>query len=491
MNAAVTSPAPAPGVPPPQPSPVSGRGGQPGTGAGGHPESGGGGQPGQPDARAEFWRDAKELARPALLYQGWVVLMLAIFDLVLAVLQGFSGGAIVILAVLSFCTVLGVTIGQGFAIARLRGSLLGCMSVVWLTLSCLITTPLAALGPFGGILLAVIWMTPIFVSGGVWSLASSRALFAAWVPLIYGTGAMFAIVERDGGVSEFEQGNKLAIWSISTALILFFTIGLLLAYLVARERHRLHRWRFGRYALLAGSITEKGAARPRLTMLGWVSVVLVGLGLTAGTLVIAPYLFRTGPEEGSGGQSEPQQGQGEPQQGQGEPQQGQGEPQEGEGEGEGNEMERAAQQLAQSVCPLLIGLLLFAGAAAVLARPVRRLVIIEYLRGAPFPVAPTTRIRMGWRLIEIALGDLGIEASPSLDASELVRRNTKRLAALDPELLERLTEAARIRDGVTYGLGIEPGSVERFAKDAERIFVIATNRVELSKEAENVFRDVR
>jgi len=472
VSAAVTSPPSAPRLPPPQPSPASGRGGQPGSGS-------------QPDARAEFWRDARELARPALLYQGWVVLMLAVFDFVIMVLEGFSPEGMVILAVLSFCTILGVTIGQGLAIARFRGSFLAIMSALWLTLSCFLSYPLAALGPFGGIAIAILWLTPIFVSGGVWSLASSRALFAAWVPLIYGTGAMFAIVERDGGVSEFEEGNKLAIWSISTALILFFTIGLLLAYLVARERHRLHRWRFGRYALLAGSITEKGAARPRLTMLGWVSVVLVGLGLTAGTLVIAPYLFRTGPEEGDG------QGQSEPQQGQGEPQQGRGEPQEGEGEGEeGNEMERAAQQLAQSVCPLLIGLLLFAGAAAVLVRPVRRLVIIEYLRAAPFPVAPTTRIRMGWRLIEIALGDLGIEASPSLDASELVARNAKRLAALDPELLERLTEAARIRDGVTYGLGIEPGSVERFAKDAERIFVIATNRVELSKEAENVFRDV-
>ena len=223
-------------------------------------------------------------------------------------------------------------------------------------------------------------------------------------------------------------------------------------------------------------------------MLGWVSLVLVGLGLTAGTLVIAPYLFRTGPEEGSGGGGQGQQQQQQQQgQGQGEPQQGQGEPQ----EGEGDEMERAAQQLAQSVCPLLIGLMLFAAAGAVLVRPVRRLVIFEYLRAAPFPVAPTTRIRMGWRLIEIALGDLGIEASPSLDASELVARHQRRLAALDPELLERLKDAARVRDRVTYGLGIEPGSVPRFAKDAERILVIATNRVELSTEAENVFRDVR
>lgn len=446
-------------------------------------------RPSREEARAAFFRDAKELARPALVYQAWVVLMLAIFDLVLLVLEGFSGEMFVLLAVLSVATLVGVALGQAMAIARLRGSFLGCLSLLWLTLSCLVTVPLASLGPFGGIAIGLLWLTPIFVSGGVWSLASSRALFAAWVPVIYGTGAMFAIVEHDDRVAAWESGDKLAIWSVSTALILFLTIGLLLAYLVARERHRLHLWRHGPRALLSGSITEKGAARPRLTMLGWVTVAGVGIGLTAGTLLIAPYLFRTGPEERREGQGETQQGQGETQQGQGEAQQGQGETEEGQGAGE--QVERAAEAVAQAMCPLLIGLLLVAGAAAVLVRPLRRLVIIEYLRAAPFPVSPTTRIRMGWRLIEISLGDLGIEGGPSMDASELVRRHERQLAALDPQLLEDLREAARLRDRITYGLGIEPGDVLRFAKDAERIFVIATNRVELQREAQNVFRDVR
>ncbi len=440
-------------------------------------------------ASAEWRRDLKELARPALLYQGWVLLMLVIFDLVIVVLNGPSPEGIIILGVLSLCTMLGVTIGQAFSIARLRGSFLGCGTAAWFSLMCILTAPLTALGPVGGFILAIVFLTPIFVSGGVWSLASSRALFAAWVPVIFGTGAMFAIIENDDALTDFDAGNKWAIWNVTSALILFVTIALLLVYLVARERHRLHRWRFGTRSLLAGSITEKGSARPRLTMLGWVAVIGVGLGLTAGTLLIAPYLFRTGPEESDQGQS---QGEPEPEPGRGQPEPGQGDPQQGQGqEEEGNEMERAARQLAQTICPLLIGLLLMAAGASVLVRPVRRLVIIESLRAVPFAVAPTTRIRMGWRLIEIALGDLGIEGGPSLDASELVRRNAGELTTLDPELYELLVDAARVRDRITYGLGIEPGSVQRFAKASERIFVLATNRVELKKEAENVFRDVR
>ena len=437
--------------------------------------------------RAEWVRDAKELARPALTYQAWVIVMLAVFDLVVFATEGFSSELFLMLGVLSVGTVVGVSLGQAMAIARLRGSFLGCMGLVWLTLACLVTVPLAGLGAIGIVLVGLAWIIPVFVSGGVWSLASSRALFAAWIPVIYGTGAMFTLVNHSDGVERWESGNKLAIWSIGTALILFFTIALLLAYLVQRERHRLHLWRFGPRALLAGSVTEKGAARPRLTLFGWVAVIAVGLSLTAGTLLIAPYLFRTGhPERES--QERSQQRQNTPQQGQTQPQEPQDQPQ--QEQNPGDELERALQSIAQAMCPLLIGLFLIAGAGAVLIRPIRRLAIIEYLRKAPIPVAPTTRIRMGWRLIEIGLGDLGIESDSSIDASALIARHAKQLEAIDTDLLKQLIEAARIRDRIAYGLGIEPGDVEKFARRAERIFVIATNRIELQREAKNVFRDV-
>lgn len=443
-------------------------------------------------AVASDWKsDAKELARPALTYQAWVIVMLAIFDLTLLATDGFSPESALILGVISFGTILGVTLGQAMAIARLRGSFLGCMSVFWTIIACLITTPLAALGPLGVGLLVLVWLVPIFVSGGVWSLASSRALFAAWVPVIYGTGAMFTIVNHSDALHRWESGDKLAVWSISTALILFFTIALLLAYLVQRERHRLHLWRFGSRSLLAGSVTEKGAARPRLTMLGWLAVITVGLSLTAGTLIIAPYLFRTSEEEGEG-QSQGQQQQNQGQQGQSQGQQGQnqGQQQQQQEPNAGDEAQRALQAIAQAMCPLLIGLFLITAAAAVLIRPIRRLAVIEYLRKAPIPVGPTTRIRMGWRLIEIGLGDLGIDADESVDASAWIARHQVQLQAIDAELLTQLREAARIRDRIAYGLGIEPGDVENFAMQADRIFVIATNRVELQREAQNIFRDV-
>lgn len=436
--------------------------------------------------RAQMKRDLAELARPALVYHAWVLVMLALFDLVILVLEGFDSGTFVILAVLSLSTVAGVAIGQALAIARLRGWFLGCATTIWYAGFCMITVPLAAMGPVGGIALAVLFLVPIFVSGGVWSLASSRALFAAWVPVIYGTGAIFAILERDDRVEQWEQGDKWAIWNVSTAIILFLTIALLLVYLVQRERHRLHRWRFAPRSLLAGSVVEKGAARPRLTTLGWVVVVVAGLVLTAGTLFIAPYLFRTGEEEGQG------QGEGDGQQQSGEGSSGspsgdEGEPQEGDA---AEQAERAARALAQAVCPMLVGLLLLSGMLAIAWRPVRRLVVIEVLRRPPFPVSPTTRIRLGWRLIEIGLGDLGIDRDPSVDASDLVRRHAAKLRALDEELHDRLIEAATLRDKVHYGLGIAGGDVERLTADAERIFVIATNRIDVQTEAKNVFRGV-
>lgn len=446
-----------------------------------------------PPPLASTWkRDLAELARPALTYLAWVLVMLAIFDFVMLVLEGFDGTTFLILGILSFSTVAGVLIGQALAIARIRGWTLGCATWAWYSAMCMMTMPMASLGELGGVILAVAFLTPIFVSGGAWSLASSRALFAAWVPLIYGTGAMFAILEHDDRVDVWEQGDKWAIWNVSTALILFLTIALLLVYLVMRERHRLHRWKNAPRALLAGTVTERGPARPRLTVLGWAAVIMGGLVLTAGTLFIAPYLFRTGPGEGEGdggsqGQEQQQQSEGEGQ-GEGESE---GEPQEGEGEGDAaQQAERAARALAQAVCPALIALLLLAAMGAVAWRPVRRLVIIEVLRRPRWRVSPTTRIRMGWRLIEIALGDLGIDADPSLDASELVRRHEAVLAGIDGELLERLRGAAALRDRVAYALALEAGDVERFVGDAERVWVIASNRVELKREAQNAFRDV-
>ena len=439
-----------------------------------------------PDARAQWRRDVRELARPALTYQAWVLLMVAIFDLVVLASAGPSGTAFLVLGVLSGCAVCGVTLGQLMAIGRMRGSFLAFLGLAWHLLSCLVSVPIASLGPIGGVVIAIMFLTPIFVSGGVWSLASSRALFAAWVPLIFGAGAMFTLIESDDNLARWEAGDKWAIWSVGAAAILFLTIALLLVYLVQRERHRLHRWRHAPRALLAGSVEEKGAARPRLTMVGWMTLVAGGLMLTAGTLFIAPYLFRTGPVEG-----EQHEGGGESQ----ETEPGGADESDGQGSGEGSgggggQAERAAQSLAQTICPMLFVLALLAGLAAVIWRPVRRLVVIEYLRTPPFRVSPTTRIAMGWRLIGIGLGDLGIELDACVDASELVDRHAAKLGGIDPELLTRLREAARVRDRIAYGLGLAPGDEASFARAAERVFVLASNRVAPMKEAQNVFRDV-
>lgn len=440
--------------------------------------------------RAQMRRDLAELARPALVYHAWTILMIALFDLVILVLEGFDGGTLAMLAVLSVSTLAGVGIGQALAIARVRGWVLGSAAMVWYWLLCLITLPFASAGLLGGVVLAALFLVPIFVSGGVWSLASGRALFAAWVPVIYGTGAIFAILERGDRVRAWEHGDKWAIWNVGTAMILFLTIALLLVYLVQRERHRLHRWRFAPRALLAGSVIEKGPARPRLTALGWVALVAMGLLVTAGTLLMAPYLFRT--EERDRPRREQQQ-----------QERGQGQQEERRGQGQGQEQapgspsdetaaqaERAARALAEAVCPLLIGLLIFSGMLALAWRPMRRLVVIEFLRHPPFPIPPTTRIRFGWRLVEIGIGDLGIERDPSIDASALVQRHAARLGAIDEELYERLLRAAELRDRVHYGLGIDPGDVERFLEDADRAFVIATNRIDAQTEAKNAFRDV-
>ncbi|MGF1465422.1 MAG: hypothetical protein ACFCGT_04745 [Sandaracinaceae bacterium] len=433
--------------------------------------------------RGAFVRDLKALAWPALTYQAWVYLMFAVFALVLLTVHNVDEEGFWFLMILAVSTAVGITLGQVLAYLRIRGGCMFVAAVVWWNLSCLLTTTLQNAGEVG-MMLALAWfLTPIFVSGGAWSLATGRALPAAWVPVIYGTGAIFTIFNSDARrLAVWRAGQKYAIWDLTTAAILFLTIALLLVYLVQRERHRLHRWRFGPRALLEGSVKERGAARARLTFLGWGALVLVGLALTAGTLVVSPYLFRTGP--GDRPSDDTREGPPDPEQ----------EPWEAPDVGMGEviqQLAEAAQSLAWVVCPLLVALAILAAFVAAAYRPARRMLLISWLRSPPIPVAPTTRVRMGWRLILIALGDHGIEPEPTLDGEDFVRRHEAQIAAIHPELLEPLQEAAAFRDRVTYGLGIRAREMEHFVGLADRIFALASESVPTSRGARNLFREVR
>jgi hypothetical protein len=127
----------------------------------------------------------------------------------------------------------------------------------------------------------------------------------------------------------------------------------------------------------------------------------------------------------------------------------------------------AAKEAAGVLCPLLTLALL--AVAGVLAgwRPLRRIALVRHLRAPLWEVSPTTRIEQGWRLVEIALGDLGVHPRPGEDAAGLARRARPVLERLSPVEVHGLEDAAAVADRVRFGLGVQPGDVEtmtRFAR---------------------------
>lgn len=411
------------------------------------------------------------VARPLLVY--WVFLITMFSAFVLAVMvDDPSLEGLFALGIFAGITVAGVVVGQAAAILRIRDWLLFVLwGIFWTAGMAFGVFASAVAGALGVFVFAFVVLFPIFVVGGAWSLRAGRALFGGWIPLMYATGCAIIVAENAGRVAEWKAGDKWAVWDGFTISVLAVGILLFLAYLVAREGHRLALWRRAPTAPLMGSVVESGAARPRLSCLGWVLMGMLALVLTVGSAVVAPYLWRTGPGEADD-DDDPVSGQdtGQPEEPP-EEQPAEEKPkkrskfqdrwEQAAGDGMKEVREELQPQVSQGLDllgTLLIALALFLLALLVFWRPVRRLVLARHYERPFLDLPPTTRIRNGWRLVEVALGDAGVEPRPNEPAASLMKRAMPTLLKLSPAGLEvhGMAEAAEIRDRVEYGLGVHP-----------------------------------
>jgi hypothetical protein len=109
----------------------------------------------------------------------------------------------------------------------------------------------------------------------------------------------------------------------------------------------------------------------------------------------------------------------------------------------------------------LLGILVF-------GPPLRRSLLLSWVRRPPLPTPPSARVEGAWRLVEVALGDLGVERQPGDTAARAVERARERLPRtlnLDP-----LVEAAEIADRVRFGLGLDPLDEMRARRNAEMAY---------------------
>lgn len=415
-----------------------------------------------------LWQTIRETAVPIVTYWLWLGFAFAVFAVALVVTGNNSPKDLQFLLIFVGTSALAVAVGQLLAFLRVRTwvLLLGG-ALCWTVYFAFLVSSRGALGALPEVvvvgLVAVLLLGPVAITGGLWSLETHRALWSAWLPMVYTVGGMLVWIEENGRIADWKSGNKLAVWDVVALAMFVPSVGLFLLYLVTRETHRLATWRRGPTAPLRPTIEERGVSRPRLTLLGLVALAFLTVLVAGGTALVAPFLWRTGPGERDGDGTVPDEARAE------RPERADPVP------GEGNEALRemmemvveAAKQAAGAICPLLtIGILALIG-ALLAYRPLKRLLVVKHLKDPFWAVSSTTRVDHGWKLVEIALGDAGVHPRPGEDAAGLARRAAPVLAALSPVEVHGFDDVAEVADRVRFGLGVSPGdveTVERFSR---------------------------
>lgn len=407
------------------------------------------------------WQQLKEAARPVLAYHLLLGFTLMAFCGVAALTEGVDAGTALVMAAMVGTTVLGTALGQVLAFLRVRTWVaMAFGAACWIAAGVLGAAAGVVAGGAGALVFLFLFLLPIAMTGGLWSLETHRATWSIWLPMVFTTATAIVWAEKNNLDANWHAGEKWAVWDVLSLAVFGTTVVLTLVYLVTRETHRLALWRRGPTAPLQPTLVESGAARPRITPLGFVALAALTAGLTLGTALIAPYLWRTGPDNGGDTPTE-QPAEPDPD----------APPEESAFlkalEQMAERAVEAAKQAAGSVCSLLALAMLLVLGALVAGPPVRRLFVVRHLKEPLWPVPNTTRIEMGWQLVEIALADAGVAVRPGEDAAGLARRAAPTLARLSAVEVHGLDDAAEIIDRVRFGLGVGPQDVqtmERFAR---------------------------
>ncbi len=428
-----------------------------------------------------LWGQLREALVPVATYWVWVVLAFSSFCISVLLAGNTGGDDLMFLAAFAFGTFGGLAFGQLCAFLRVRTWVLLAMgAIMWTVFFVFLAGGGSAImgnQVVAAFVIAVMFLGPVAMTGGLWSLETNRSLWSTWLPMVFTVGAALIWIEDHGGVARFEEGTKFAVWDLVGLAFFVPSVACFMLYLVTRETHRLAMWRRGPTAPLRPSVEERGVSRPRVTLLGFILLGALTIGVAGATALIAPYLWRTGPQDGNGnGGGEQREETEQERQARMKREKEQGEQMEEQSEdGEGGEgMEKMVEQAVEAakkaggtICSVLTVALLGLIGALLAYRPVKRLIVLRHLRDPLTDVAPSARIDQCWRLVEIALGDAGVHARAGEDAASLARRAAPILKELSPVEVHGLEDVAEVADRVRFGLGVGPDDVaviERFSK---------------------------
>ncbi|MFK7926903.1 MAG: DUF4129 domain-containing protein [Myxococcota bacterium] len=381
-----------------------------------------------------------------------------------------------IFLVLGASTFGGIGVGQVAALLRLRTWTLGLGCALLWGLGIALIEPLSGLGEDAAVALGMMFvLTPFFALAGLWSLRVHMGLLATWGPLVYLTGCIIVISEEfTGSSSQWFSGSKWAIWDLFSLPVLLLGTLFLIVFLVARERHRVQLWRF---AKAGPDLPESSFEKTRSRSLGCgtlLALLALTLVLGGGAALTAPYLWRSADSEETGDPSgtmtEPSEPPPPP-----EPSSGcnQDPPEEPPTEPEPTEtpteqVVEAVKQAGFSLMTLILVLLMAAIGLLIFIPPMRRNMLLRHLRKPLWPVPPTRQVLLAWRVVEIALADIGVRRRPGDSAEALANRA---IAELPPDIDHTaLVRCAQLADRVLFGLGVDPTDPDEARRTAEMTY---------------------
>jgi hypothetical protein len=427
-----------------------------------------------------LWGDLRALLGPVAAYWATLALSFSAFSGAILIVAGWSTEVVIALAYLAAVAGGAVAFGQVCALLKLRTWAVAAAGVGGGMLLLGLAAVTSSVPSVSALIGLALFLFPFFALSGWWSLTVHGALLATFAPITFFVGAILVVVYQDGGLQQWQSGQKWAIWDGLSLAVLAVAVASLLAFLAFRESHRLHHWQNqGADALVTQTRRSGSRLLARASGCGTiVAIAALGFALTAGTALLAPYLWRTGAgDAGEPTGSEPSEDPAPP------APTGWDDPPETEqprpaprprstpraGDPMSSEaMREAMEQAGLSLLFLLLFAVLGLLALALFLPPLRRTWMLAHLRRPMWPVPPTRHVQQSWWLLEVAIGDLALPRTAADTPAALVQRAVNALP--DDLHLAPLLDVVAVHDRALFGLGMQPDDTARARRQAEMAY---------------------
>lgn len=404
---------------------------------------------------------ARETLRETLARAKWVLasywlLLVSSYAALFVTAATWWHGDLGATAAMLVVSAVGVALGNGLALARVRPWVVQVAVYGTLALACATTMVGVPAALVVGVI-ALVWS----IGAGHLALHRRGSLLALWIPMSCWTAAIVTILEKNNRLHAWQAGHKEGVWQPATLALLFTVIVEFFLFLAGQEHYHAQVWQSGATASPMSLSAHRAVGATRITKRGLTAVLVLSLVASGLVAKLAPYLWRT--QATGTHHTEPESGRPR-------------EVPDPDLDALVRSIKRSLREAARQARDVLPFVPLF-----LLNRPVRRLFLLRHLRRPLREVTPSERAGNLWRYVLIALGDAKLAPGTGESLDHTVERVVSVRNAQGYAMPEGLAETCEVYQRIRFGLGIPTGSIDALQASAERAFV--TVRAPMSRYA--------